>query len=87
MISWSTQDQFERFIQRARQFGLDVAKPKYHYFSRLDCFALVPFKDCLPVYTRDAELFVGNLSQAESWLAGMEWARNYYLRKKAFPDL
>lgn len=86
MIGWNTQDQFERFVFRARQFGLDVAKPRYQYFNKLDCFALVPFQDCLPVYSRDAELFIGNLTQAESWLTGMEWARNYYIRQKTFPD-
>lgn len=43
-----------------------------------DVVALKP-KDSnsLPVFSRDAEVFVGTLSELESWLMGLEWARRY----------
>lgn len=31
----------------------------------------------LPVYARDAELFVGTLKDLEQWLRGVKWAREY----------
>jgi hypothetical protein len=31
----------------------------------------------LPVYARDAELFVGTLKDLEQWLRGVKWARDY----------
>jgi hypothetical protein len=31
----------------------------------------------LPIYSRDAELFVGSLERLEDWLAGVHWAREY----------
>jgi hypothetical protein len=31
----------------------------------------------LPIYSRDAELFVGSLETLETWLHGVRWAREY----------
>jgi len=81
-IGWRTADRFMRFRDRARDFGLEVAKPKHHHTNH-DVFALVPYQDRLPIYCRDAEIFIGNLTEAENWLAGMEWARNYHLMIRA----
>ena len=39
--------------------------------------ALKPKADCLPIYSRDAELFVGTIEQLERWLAGFHFARKY----------
>jgi hypothetical protein len=33
--------------------------------------------DSLPLYTRDAELFVGTLEQLRVWIQGVQWARDY----------
>ena len=33
--------------------------------------------DSLPLYSRDAELFIGSLDALENWLTGIEWARKY----------
>lgn len=43
----------------------------------IDQVALKPKDDCLPIYARDAELFVGTLNDLESWLQGVKWARDY----------
>lgn len=43
-----------------------------------DVVALKPKdSESLPVFSRDAEVFVGTLSELESWLMGLEWARRY----------
>ena len=33
--------------------------------------------ESLPLYSRDAEIFVGTLNDLERWLQGVEWARKY----------
>ena len=33
--------------------------------------------DALPMYSRDAELFIGTIERLEDWLAGVRWAREY----------
>jgi len=48
-----------------RQYGHDVLalKPKD--------------QESLPVYTRDAEVFLGTIAELEVWLRGVQWARQY----------
>lgn len=43
-----------------------------------DVVALVPKdQDSLPLYNRDAEVFVGTLEEVENWIIGVQWARDY----------
>jgi len=42
-----------------------------------DTLAIKPKDDFLPVYSRDAELFVGTISDLERFIQGIEWARKY----------
>lgn len=42
-----------------------------------DVVALKPKGDCLPIYSRDAELFVGTIHDLERWLQGFQLARKY----------
>ena len=43
-----------------------------------DTVALKPKDaDSLPIYSRDAEVFVGSLTDLQYWLRGVEWAREY----------
>ena len=42
-----------------------------------DVVALKARADCLPVYSRDAELFVGTLEDLERWIQGFQFARKY----------
>lgn len=43
-------------------------------------------QNSLPIYRRDAELFVGTLEQLEVWLRGVEWARQYDTMLKVSDD-
>jgi hypothetical protein len=38
--------------------------------------------DALPIYNREAELFVGTLEGLETWLHGVRWAREYDMMLK-----
>jgi hypothetical protein len=33
--------------------------------------------DSLPVYSRDAEIFIGTLDELRIWIRGVQWARHY----------
>lgn len=63
--------------QEANQLGFMMAYPK-NRFDEGDMVALKPLNDdAVPIYSRDAEVFVGTLEQLNVWLRGVEWARNY----------
>jgi len=42
-----------------------------------DMLTLKPRDDCLPVYSRDAAVFIGNIQDLERWLQGFHVARKY----------
>lgn len=33
--------------------------------------------DSVPIYNRDAEVFIGTLEQLQNWIRGVNWAREY----------
>lgn len=66
-----------RLEKEANQLGFMMAHPK-NRFDEGDSVALKPRDDdAVPIYSRDAEVFVGSLEQLNVWLRGVEWARNY----------
>lgn len=50
-----------------------------HYNQEFgDVVALKPKDaDSVPVFSRDAEVFIGNLKELESWIQGITFARKY----------
>jgi hypothetical protein len=54
-------------------FRIDSGSDSYSYNS-LDYIALLPTKDCLPAYSRDAVLYRGDLEGCLSFLQG--WQRH-----------
>lgn len=65
-----------RVEEKCKNLGMRLANPKHRGG---DAIAIVPLDEsALPVYSRDAELFIGHLDDIESWLAGVEWSTNYY---------
>lgn len=72
MSGWQTMQRFERVREQAALLGLRLAAPKHHY-NECDFLSLMPLDDALPIYSRDAELFVGTVNEAQQWLTG--WAR------------
>jgi len=77
MSGWNTITQIRKLEERADGLGL-----KFTAYRHDDSFganvALIP-KDsnALPIYSRDAVMYVGTLEGADSWIRGVLWAREY----------
>lgn len=64
--------------EECNRLGFMICHSKYGYRQEFgDVLALKPKEDSLPIYARDAELFVGTINDLEQWLKGIEWARTY----------
>jgi len=79
MSGWNTIERIRRLEEQIDQLGFKFAKSKHSDWS--DDHGALSLKpkdpDVLPIYSRDAELFVGSLERLEDWLAGVRWAREY----------
>jgi hypothetical protein len=70
--------QIHRIEAEVSSLGLMLCNPSRSYLEYGELVAVKPKdKDSLPVYARDAELFVGSIEQLEVWLRGVKWARQY----------
>lgn len=72
--------EIERFKEKCDQLGFRLGYSKHGYYDKShgDVVSLFPKdNEALPCYSRDAELFVGSINEAEVWLRGIEWARQY----------
>jgi len=79
MSGWNTIQRLRRIEEEIDKIGFKFAKCKHGDFTDLHgALSLVPKDaDALPIYSRDAELFVGSIERLEDWLAGVKWARDY----------
>ena len=66
-----------RFEERVHGMGLRIGYPRYRTGADGDMLSLMPRDHEWPLYSRDAELFIGTIDSATSWLDGLEFARNY----------
>jgi len=64
---------------RIDRLGFRMGNPKNGNYRQEfgDLVALFPKEDTLPIYSRDAEIYVGTLEAMEYWLNGFEKAREY----------
>ena len=84
MSGWNTIQRIKRVEQEVDELGFKFSKSKHSDWTEdHGALSLVP-KDheALPIYSRDAELFVGSLERLEDWLAGVRWAREYDMMLK-----
>jgi hypothetical protein len=79
MSGWNTIQRVRRLEAEVDKLGFKFKQPKHGDWDRHEqSLSLVPKEhDALPIYSRDAELFVGSLEDLEMWLHGVHWARNY----------
>lgn len=79
MSGWNTIERVRRLEQQVEELGFKFAKSKHSDWS--DDHGALSLKpkdvDSLPIYNRDAELYVGSLEGLETWLHGVRWAREY----------
>jgi hypothetical protein len=89
MSGWNTIQRIRRIEQQIDELGFKFNKSKHSDWSEdHGALSLVP-KDTesLPIYNRDAELFVGSLERLEDWLAGVRWARDYDAMLRVSDDI
>jgi hypothetical protein len=79
MSGWNTIQRIRRIEEQVDKLGFKFSKSKHSDWTEdHGALSLVPKDtDALPIYTRDAELFVGSLERLEDWMAGVRWAREY----------
>ena len=88
MSGWNTIQRMKRVEQAVDELGFKFSKSKHSDWTEdHGALSLVP-KDteALPIYSRDAELFVGSLERLEDWLAGVKWARDYDMMLRLSSD-
>lgn len=69
-----------RLEKECDDLGFILRAPKYQYQTTdRDVIAVGAKADALPLYARDAELFVGTLEELDIWLNGVRWSRSYYM--------
>jgi hypothetical protein len=79
MSGWETIQKIKRIEEQIDALGFKFAKSKHSDWT--DAHGALSLKpkdpDALPIYSRDAELFIGTVERLEDWLAGVQWARDY----------
>jgi hypothetical protein len=77
MSGWNTIKKLRTLEDRAYKMGMKFA-PYRHDGLTGEHVALVPcYEDSLPIYIRDAILFAGSIEDADQWMQGVLWAREY----------
>ena len=79
MSGWNTIQRIKRIEEEIDKLGFKFTKSKHtDWTDDHGSLSLIPKDaDALPIYSRDAELFVGSLERLEDWLSGVKWARDY----------
>lgn len=79
MAGYQSVIELRRLEERIDRLGFRMGHPKHGGYSNSfgDQVALFPKDDCMPIYSRDAEIYVGTLEGLGVWLNGYEKAREY----------
>lgn len=88
MSGWNAIQRIKRIEEQIDKLGFKFAKSKHSDWTEdHGALSLVPKDhDALPMYSRDAELFVGSLEMLETWLHGVRWAREYDMMLRVSDD-
>lgn len=80
MTGYSLIIEIERLKEECDKLGFRLGYSKMGSYKTEfgDVVALFPKdQDALPIYSRDAEIFIGTISDLKNWLRGVTWARDY----------
>jgi hypothetical protein len=71
--------QMRRAEAKANELGFMFCYPKAGWGNNEGTYLALRPKDAdsLPIYARDVQVFTGTLNDAENFMLGIEWARNY----------
>jgi hypothetical protein len=88
MSGWNTIERIRRLEEIVDALGFKFAKSKHgDWTDDHGALSLKPKDpDALPIYNRDAELYVGSIEGLETWLHGVRWAREYDMMLKLSDD-
>jgi hypothetical protein len=88
MSGWNTIQRIKRIEEQVDALGFKFSKPRHGDWEQTErSISLVPRDtDALPIYSHDAELYVGSLELLETWLAGVRWAREYDMMLRLSDD-
>ena len=88
MSGWNTIQRIKRIEEQVDALGFKFSKPRHGDWENEErSLSLVPKDaDSLPIYNREAELYIGSLEQLETWLHGVRWARDYDMILKLGDD-
>lgn len=77
MSGYHTILRIRRLEEEVDKLGMRMGNTKHGNYRQEfgDVVALFPKDDALPIYSRDAELFVGTLEEMEVWLRG--WQKSF----------
>lgn len=80
MSGYNTILRIRRLEEEADRLGFRMGNSKHGNYRQEfgDVIALFPKDNSLPIYSRDAELFVGTLEEMEVWLRGWQKAYEYH---------
>ena len=77
-LGWDEVQRIKRVEAKANELGFMFATGNYTYGSGVISYiCLKPMGDFLPHYSRGAEIYTGTIDDIDTWLRGIEWARNY----------
>jgi len=79
MSGYNLVREIHQLEEKVEALGFMLCSPKLHTASYSDDLVALKPRDAssVPVYARDAEVFVGTLTQLRQWLLGVTWARDY----------
>jgi hypothetical protein len=88
MSGWESLQRIKRIEEQVDKLGLKFSKPKHGDWEQTErSLSLVPKDvDAVPIYSRDAELYIGSLEMLETWLHGVRWAREYDMMLRLSDD-
>jgi len=88
MAGWNTIERVRRLEEQIDKLGFKFAKSKHaEWDNDQGSLCLKPKDpDALPIYNRDAELYVGSVEALDTWLMGVSWAREYDMMLKLSDD-
>jgi hypothetical protein len=80
MAGYQSVIEVHRLEERIDRLGFRMGHPKHGGYSNEygDQVALFPKDDCMPIYSRDAELYIGTLEGLRVWLDGWEKLQQYH---------
>ncbi len=80
MSGYHTILRIHRLEEEVDKLGFRMGNPKHGNYRQEygDIVALFPKDDALPIYSRDAELFVGTLEELEVWLRSWQKSFEYH---------